>query len=49
VGLAGVSSLADRARANRTNPDAVGFMPWAMILILSLIGAVVVAAIALKS
>jgi hypothetical protein len=33
----------------RTNLDAVGFMPWSLILILTLIGAAVFAALALKA
>lgn len=48
VGLAGVSAWADRRRARRTNLDAVGFMPWPLIMILSVIVAAVCAAIALQ-
>ena len=41
IGVAGLSAWAERRRARRTNLDAVGFMPWPLIMILSiLIGAV---------
>ncbi len=48
VALAGVAGFADRKRNRRTDPDAVGFMPWPLIMILSLIGAATLAAFALK-
>ncbi|MFM5914720.1 MAG: hypothetical protein ACKOPR_08250 [Chakrabartia godavariana] len=49
LGLAGLSAWADRRRARRRNLDAVGFMPWALILILSMIAAAVCAAVALHA
>ncbi len=49
IALAGVSAFADRARVRRSNLDAVGFMPWSLILILTLIAAAVFAALALKA
>jgi hypothetical protein len=45
--LAGVSNLAERRRARRKNLDAVGFMPWPLILILSLLVSAICAAFAL--
>ena len=48
VALAAVASLADRRRNNRRNLDAVGFMPWPLIMIFAMISAAVLAAIALK-
>jgi hypothetical protein len=47
--MAGVASLADRKRTRRRDPDAVGFMPWPLILILSIMLAVVCAAFAFKA
>ena len=46
--VAGVAILADRRRNRRSNLDAVGFMPWPLILVLALMVAAVAAAIALK-
>lgn len=46
--VAGVAILADRRRNRRSDPDAVGFMPWPLILVLALMVAAVAAAIALK-
>ena len=48
LGVAGLSAWADRRRARRTDLDAVGFMPWPLLLILSMIAAAVCAAIALN-
>jgi hypothetical protein len=48
LAFAGISIFADHRRVNRTHPDKVGFMPWPLILILSLLGAAVLAAMALK-
>jgi hypothetical protein len=46
--IAGVSLIAERRRANRAELDAVGFMPWTFILIMSMIAAAVFAAVGLK-
>jgi hypothetical protein len=43
-----VSSLADRRRSRRSNIDAVGFMPWTAITVLSVLATVVSAALAIK-
>jgi hypothetical protein len=48
AGLAALASLADRRRNNRADPDKVGFMPWPLILVLSLLVSAVLAAFALK-
>lgn len=47
VALALLANWAERRRARRTNLDAVGFMPWPLIMILSLLAAAVCAAFAL--
>lgn len=44
-----ISTLADRRRNRRTDMDAVGFMPWTLITVLSLLAAVVSAALAIKA
>jgi hypothetical protein len=49
VGVAALSIFADRRRNNRSDPDDVGFMPWPLILILSLLAAALSAAVALKA
>jgi hypothetical protein len=49
LGVSVIAGLADRRRNNRTNLEAVGFMPWPMILILSLILAGLFATLALKA
>jgi hypothetical protein len=49
VALAGLASWAERRRANRSDPDAVGFVPWALVLILSILAAAVLCAVALKT
>jgi hypothetical protein len=49
LGLAAVSAWADRRRANRKNLEAVGFMPWPLIMILAMIASAVFAAIALHA
>jgi putative copper export protein len=45
--LAGVSNWAERRRARRANIDAVGFMPWPLIMLLSLLFSAICAALAL--
>jgi hypothetical protein len=52
VGCAGMTILAhfaDRRRLRRSRPDAVGFMPWPTISLLSTVGAIILAALALKA
>ncbi|PXW68426.1 hypothetical protein C7451_11716 [Blastomonas natatoria] len=46
--LAGTAAIADARRMRRRNFDRVGFMPWSMIFILSLVIAVCATAFALK-
>lgn len=46
--LAGTAVIADSRRMRRRDFDRVGFMPWNLILILSLTIAAFAAAIALK-
>jgi hypothetical protein len=48
VGVALTAILADRRRNRRAELDKVGFMPWPLILILSILIAAVAAALALK-
>lgn len=48
VVIAAVAAFADRRRMRRDNLDRVGFMPWAMIMVLALVSAAVFAAFALK-
>jgi hypothetical protein len=44
-----VSSLADRRRHRRTNINDVGFMPWTAITVMSVLGTVIAAALAIKT
>ncbi|ODP36722.1 hypothetical protein [Sphingomonas turrisvirgatae] len=46
--LAAGSGIADWRRTRRSDPDAVGFMPWTLVQILAILGAVVTAALAIK-
>lgn len=46
--LAVIATLADRRRQRRTDLDAVGFMPWTLITVLSVMAALVLTALALK-
>lgn len=48
LAVAGIATWGDRRRANRADPDDVGFMPWPLILVLAMIVAAVFAAFALK-
>jgi ElaB/YqjD/DUF883 family membrane-anchored ribosome-binding protein len=43
-----ISSLADRRRHKRTDIEAVGFVPWTLITVLSVLGTVLSAALAIK-
>lgn len=47
--FAALSALADHRRAKRKDIEAVGFMPWPLLLVLSLMLAAVLAAFALKT
>ncbi len=49
LAFAGIAIYADRRRSNRADLDKVGFMPWPLILILALLGAAVLASLALKA
>jgi hypothetical protein len=49
LALAGWASWADRRRTRRADPDAVGFMPWPLILVLSILAAAILCALALKT
>lgn len=49
LAVAGIATWGDRRRANRADPDDVGFMPWPLILVLAMIVAAVLAAFALKA
>lgn len=49
VALAGLSGWAERRRARRHNLDDVGFMPWPLVMILSVIAGAVAAALALHT
>jgi hypothetical protein len=44
-----VSSLADRRRYRRSNIEAVGFMPWTAITVMSVLATVLSIALAIKS
>jgi hypothetical protein len=46
VALAAVAWLGDRRRIRRTDPDAVGFMPWTLVFLLSLVVACVLLGLA---
>jgi hypothetical protein len=43
-----ISSLADRRRHKRVNIEDVGFVPWPIITVLSVLGTVLAAALAIK-
>jgi hypothetical protein len=49
LAVAGLATWGDRRRANRSDPDDVGFMPWPLVLVLAMIIAAVLAAFALKA
>lgn len=48
VGLTAYASWADRRRMRRADLDRPGWVPWPMVMILSIISAAVLAAIGLK-
>lgn len=43
-----ISGLADRKRHKRVNIEDVGFIPWPMITLLSVLGTVLATALAIK-
>jgi hypothetical protein len=49
LGLAALSAWADRRRSQRKNLDAVGFMPWPLIMIMAMLASAVFAAVALHA
>lgn len=49
LAVAGLASWADRRRVNRRDLDAVGLMPWPLILLASILVAAVLGTLALKS
>lgn len=49
LAVAGLATWGDRRRANRKDINAVGFMPWPLILVLAMIIAAACAAFALKA
>jgi hypothetical protein len=48
LSLAGISVWRDRVRTRRRDPDAVGWVPWPLVLIVAIIVAAVCAAFALQ-
>lgn len=48
VAVAAGSGLADWRRVKRSDPDRVGWVPWTLIQIMAVLGAVVTAALAIK-
>lgn len=48
VAVAAGSGLADWRRAKRRDLDRVGWMPWTLVQVMALLGAVVTAALAIK-
>ncbi len=48
VSIAAIALYGDHKRKNRRDLNRVGFMPWPLVLVLSITTAVVLAAFALK-
>lgn len=46
--LAAFASFADWKRQRRKDPDRVGFMPWTLVTVLSVVAAMMFVALALK-
>ena len=49
AGVAAWASLADRRRVRRSDPDAVGFMPWTPIFFVALLTACVTLGLAARA
>lgn len=49
LALTAFASFADRRRMNRSNPEAVGFMPWPLITVLGTIATLYLFAFALRA
>ena len=47
--LAVIAWLGDRRRLRRSNPDAVGFMPWTAVFFWSVLAAVALLGLAVQS
>lgn len=43
-----IGAVADRRRVRRSDPDAVGWVPWPQIVLISMAGVIVCAAFALR-
>lgn len=46
--IAAIATVADRRRMRRTDPDAVGFMPWTALFFVSLVVACVAIGLAAR-
>lgn len=46
--LAVISGLAERRRGRREHMDAVGFVPWQLLQVMAMLGAVVLVSVALN-
>jgi hypothetical protein len=49
VALAALAWLGDRRRMRRSDPDAVGFMPWTDLFFFALLAAVILLGLAAKA
>ena len=47
--LAGVSAVGEHRRNNRRDPDNVGMVPWTLIQMLAIVGAIVLVSVALNA
>lgn len=43
-----IAGFADRRRVRRSDPDAVGWVPWPQIVLISMAGVIVCAAFAVR-
>lgn len=48
VAVAAGSGFADWRRMRRSDPDRVGWMPWTLVQVMALLGAVLTAALAIR-